>query len=73
MTTRLEVEAAIKQLPESEIRQLADWLQAYLDEIWDRQIEADLAAGKLDRLIAQAETDIAENQVSDLDEILRDN
>lgn len=73
MTTRLEVEAAIKQLPESEIRQLADWLQAYLDDIWDRQIEADLAAGKLDRLIAQAETDIAENQVSDLDEILCDN
>lgn len=73
MTTRLEVEAAIKQLPEGEIRQLADWLQAYLDEIWDRQIEADLAAGKLDRLIAQAETDIAENQVSDLDEILCDN
>ena len=55
MTTRLEVESVIKQLPESEVRDLAKWLQEYLDEMWDQQIEADLASGKLDRLIAQAE------------------
>ncbi|MEB3292253.1 MAG: hypothetical protein VKJ24_03760 [Synechococcales bacterium] len=66
MTTRLEVELAIKQLPESEVRDLAKWLQDYLDERWDRQIEADL-----DRLIAQAEKDIAANNVRDLDEVLR--
>jgi hypothetical protein len=55
MNTRLEVESAIKQLPEDEVRNLARWLQEYLDEMWDRQIEADLASGNLDRLIAQAE------------------
>ncbi|WP_035081491.1 hypothetical protein [Aphanizomenon flos-aquae] len=59
MTTRLEVESVIKQLPESEVRDLAKWIQEYLDEMWDRQIEADLGSGKLDRLIAQAEKDIA--------------
>ena len=59
MNTRLEVELAIKQLPEDEVRNLAGWLQEYLDEMWDQQIEADLASGKLDRLIAQAEEDIA--------------
>ncbi|MDD1459300.1 hypothetical protein MEO39_04185, partial [Dolichospermum sp. ST_sed2] len=42
-----------------EVRNLAGWLQEYLDEMWDQQIEADLASGKLDRLIAQAEEDIA--------------
>ncbi len=67
MTNRLEVESAIKQLPESEVRALANWLQDYLDEMWDRQIEADLASGKLDRLIAQAEEDMATNNVRDLD------
>lgn len=72
MTNRLEVESAIKQLPESEIRALVNWLQEYLDEIWDRQIEADFAAGKLDHLIAKAEADIATNKVRDLDEVLRD-
>ncbi len=72
MNTRLEVESAIKQLPENEARDLARWLQEYLDEMWDRQIEADLASGKLDRLIARAESDIATNNVRDLDEVLRD-
>lgn len=72
MTTRLEVESAIKQLPENEVRDLAKWLQEYLDERWDQQIEADFASGKLDRLIAKAELDIATNHVRDLDEVLRD-
>jgi hypothetical protein len=71
MTNRLEVESAIKQLPEGEVRDLAKWLQEYLDKMWDRQIEADLASGKLDRLIAQAEADIAMNNVRVLDEVLR--
>lgn len=72
MTNRLEVESAIRQLPEREVRNLVKWLQQYLDETWDRQIEADLASGKLDHLIAQAEEDIATNNVRDLDEVLCD-
>lgn len=72
MTTLTEIEAAISQLPEQDARQLAEWLQEYLDEMWDRQIEQDFASGKLDSLICKAEADIASNQVRDLDEILRD-
>nr|WP_290225837.1 hypothetical protein [Trichocoleus desertorum] len=72
MTELPEIEAAIKQLPENDIRQLAIWLQDYLDEMWDQQIEADFTSGKLDRLIAQAESEVAANQVRDLDEVLRD-
>jgi hypothetical protein len=72
MTNRLEVESAIKQLPENEVRALANWLQEYLDEMWDKQIEADLAAGKLDHLIARAEADIVANNVRGLDEVLHD-
>jgi len=70
MTTLPEIEVAIKQLPESDVRQLAAWLQTYLNETWDRQIESDLTSGKLDILIAKAEADIAANNVRDLDEIL---
>jgi hypothetical protein len=72
MNTRLEVESAIKQLSEGEVRDLAKWLQEYLDEMWDRQIEADLESGRLDRLIAQAEENIAANNVRDLDEVFCD-
>ncbi|MBE9015923.1 hypothetical protein C7Y66_07620 [Chroococcidiopsis sp. CCALA 051] len=71
MTTLPEIEAAIKQLPEGDIRQLSVWLQEYLDEMWDRQIEADLALGKLDKLIAKTEAEIADRRVRDLDEVLR--
>lgn len=71
MVTRLEIESAIRQLSETEVRNLAKWLQDYLDEMWDRQIEADVASGKLDSLIAQAEADIANDKVRDLDEVLR--
>jgi hypothetical protein len=39
MSTRLEVQSAIEQLPKDEIRHLAKWLQEYLD---DRQIESDV-------------------------------
>ena len=71
MTTLPEIEAAIKQLSEGDVRQLSVWLQEYLDETWDRQIEADLVSGKLGKLIAKAEEDIAASRVRDLDEILR--
>lgn len=70
MTTRLDVELAIKRLPEGEVRNLAKCLQDYLDEMWDRQIEADLASGRLDRLISQSEDDIAANNVRDLNEAI---
>jgi hypothetical protein len=78
MSTRLEVQSAIllgrgsanEQLPKGEIRDLSKWRQEYLDEEWDREIEANFGAGKLDRLIARAELDIANNNVRNLDEVL---
>jgi len=72
MTTLLEIAAAIQDLPEDEVRELSAWLQGYLDERWDRQLEEDVATGRLDTLIAKAEADIAANNVRDLDEVLRD-
>jgi hypothetical protein len=61
MKNLLELETEIKHLPDSEIRQLTDRLQTYLDEKWDQQMETDLTSGRLDSLIANAEADIAAN------------
>lgn len=69
MITLLEIETAIQQLPESDIRQLSGWLQSYMDEMWDRQIESDLASGKLDHLMDRAEADIAANRIKNLKEV----
>lgn len=70
MITLIEIESAIQKLPESDIRQLLAWLQLYMNEMWDRQIETDLISGKLDHLIARAEADISANRVKHLDEVL---
>ena len=72
MVTLDEIEAAIQQLPESEVWELATRLQAYIGDMWDRQLNSDLESGKLDALIARAERDIAANRVRDLDEVLHD-
>ena len=72
MTNLPEIESAIQQLPESDVRQLSEWIQAYVDEMWDRQIESDLVSGKLDHLIARAEADISDNRVKNLNEVFHD-
>ncbi len=59
MTTLAELEAAIKQLSESDAPQLSTWLQNYLDDAWDLQIAANFKAGKLNHLIAKAEAYIS--------------
>lgn len=53
--TRIEqLEQQIKALNRSELAALRDWFQAYLADEWDRQIEADAQAGKLDRVADRA-------------------
>jgi hypothetical protein len=69
MTTLLEIAAAIQELPEAEVRELSTWLQSYLDERWDRQLEHDVETGKLDHLIAKSEADIATSSQA-LDEMV---
>ena len=51
----LEIESAITQLPRRELAELISWLQEYEAEAWDRQIEDDLAAGRLDRLLSEVD------------------
>ena len=54
MSTVQEIEAAITQLEPRKIHAVADWLQEYREELWDKQTEADAKAGKLDSLIKKA-------------------
>lgn len=49
-----EIEAAIERLPREEFFQLLGWFrQRFVDE-WDRQIEDDVNAGRLDQLGEEA-------------------
>lgn len=51
----VEIETAIKKLPTSEVSALMSWLENYHEQLWDKQIEDDLEAGRLDDILAEAE------------------
>ena len=50
-----ELEAAVTQLSPDELARFADWLEDYRADEWDRQIEADAQAGRLDALGQKAD------------------
>jgi hypothetical protein len=54
MSTVAEIESAIKKLKTHDIREVGDWLDELREELWDKQIEADAKAGKLDKLMEEA-------------------
>lgn len=50
-----DIEQAITRLPKQELTELIAWLEDYRHQVWDKQIEDDLDAGRLDALLAEAE------------------
>ena len=52
--TVAELEQAITQLSEQELDRFHAWFDEYYAELWDKQIEEDEKAGKLDKLIAES-------------------
>jgi hypothetical protein len=55
-----EIAAAIETLPPEEFRQIADWCRERENTLWDDQIDADSASGRLDFLFEEAEREAAE-------------
>jgi len=49
-----DIEQAVLKLDSAAFRQFVEWLEDYQSELWDKQIEADAKAGRLDELIAEA-------------------
>lgn len=57
MTKISEIQQAIMELPEPDYLELRQWFSELDWKKWDRQIEADSKAGKLDFLISEAYKD----------------
>ena len=72
MSTVAEIENALRALPVQDARTIADWLQDYLDEQWDRQIEQDAKSGKLDKLAEQALAQYNAGKTKPLNEVIDD-
>jgi len=48
------IEHLIQELSAEELARLREWFAEYDAEVWDRQMEADARAGKLDALAERA-------------------
>lgn len=61
-----EIENAVKNLPEAELKRFRRWFAAFDAAAWDVQIEADVAAGKLDALATSALADYESGNAKEL-------
>ena len=52
-----ELESAVSQLPPIELTAFASWFEEYLADAWDRQIEEDVKAGRLDEAGRRADAE----------------
>ena len=57
MTKLEKIEQDIASLSKDDLKKLSQWLDEYKADLWDKQIEEDAKAGKLDKLAAQALAD----------------
>lgn len=49
-----EIKKSVSELSSEELHMFSDWLVAFMEDRWDKQIETDAASGKLDALAEQA-------------------
>jgi hypothetical protein len=61
-----QIEAEIEKLPRKDFAKLAKWMDERREAEWDRQIEKDLAAGKLDKLLEEADRDFTQGRCKPL-------
>ena len=54
MTTVEQITGAVKRLPKKALARFRKWFVDYDAAVWDRQVEQDVAAGRLDALAREA-------------------
>jgi hypothetical protein len=66
MTKIEKIEQEIQRLTPSELAAFRDWFQKYDADAWDRQIERDISAGRLDKLADEARAEHAAGKTKPL-------
>jgi hypothetical protein len=71
MSTVTEILEAVKQLPEEKKGEFLDRLREIdFEDAWDRRMEADAKAGRLEPLWQQAVKDIEAGRAKSIDEVI---
>lgn len=65
MSTLQQIEDAIRRLSDEERAAFRTWFAEFDAQEWDRQLEADVAAGRLDWLIDEARQDLRSGRCTD--------
>ena len=66
MSTVQEIKEAVTQLADEELAAFREWFAEFDAALWDRQFEADVAAGRLDQLAEEALNDLRGGHCTDL-------
>jgi hypothetical protein len=66
MSNLQEIETAISKLSADELAAFRAWFAEFDAEMWDRQFEEDVAAGRLDGLADRALQHLREGRCTDL-------
>jgi hypothetical protein len=66
MSTVHEIEQAIRNLEPQDLAVLRQWFAEFDPEFWERQLEQDVAAGKLNWLAEEALRDLNDGRCTDL-------
>lgn len=61
-----ELETAVANLPPADLEAFARWFENYLADEWDRRIEEDIRAGRLDEAGKRADADFEAGRASPL-------
>jgi hypothetical protein len=66
MTKIEKLEREVQELSRAELAAFRDWFREYDSDEWDRQIEEDIRAGKLDALSEEAIAEYKAGRTSEL-------
>jgi hypothetical protein len=65
MSTIEQIEDAVRKLSDEDRAAFRAWFAEFDAEEWDRQLEADVASGRLDWLAEEARRDLQEGRCTD--------
>jgi hypothetical protein len=66
MTTVEQITGAVKRLPKKDLARFRKWFAEYDATVWDRQLEHDVSAGRLDRFVREALRDHKAGRTTEL-------
>lgn len=66
MSTVEEITGAVKRLPKRDLARFRKWFAEYEAAVWDRQLEEDIAAGRLDKFAREALRDHKAGRTTEL-------